>query len=118
MRIDELISFGAKRTPKKTTIKKKSPKQDDSLGQKVQDRLKQYRKTAKMTEGDMVVTAGAVRGTIIDMIADKIKASEDFEQLSQWLKMIVGKELKPRGKHRYTITAADVKEAMNRLKAD
>jgi hypothetical protein len=71
-----------------------------------------------INEGDIAVPISSVRGVVIDMISDKIMKSNDYEQISQWLKMIVGKELKPRGKHRYTITSADVKEAINKLKAN
>ena len=71
-----------------------------------------------INEGDIAVPISSVRGVVIDMISDKIMKSNDYEQISQWLKMIVGKELKPRGKMRYTITSADVKEAINKLKAN
>lgn len=50
MGLEEIMAFMPGRSPKRTTIKKKTPKQDDALGQKVQDRLKQYRKQAAKDE--------------------------------------------------------------------
>ena len=44
MRIEEIAIFTGGRNQKKTVVKKKTVKQDDSLSQKVQDRLKQIRK--------------------------------------------------------------------------
>jgi len=43
--VNEILGFVTKQ-PKRTTIKKKVQKQDDALGQKVQDKLAQYRKQA------------------------------------------------------------------------
>lgn len=128
MKINELIAFGRKSQPKRTTIKKKPEKFDDtSIRDRVASRRKAFAKGDKDAfasgwkktneDSDMVVTKASVRGVIIDMISDKIMKSNDFEQLSQWLKMIVGKELKPRGELRYTITSGDIKEAINKLKA-
>jgi hypothetical protein len=51
-KIGEIMSFGIKRSPKKATIKKKMPKiDDDSLNQKVQDRLAKIRKDLAKKEG-------------------------------------------------------------------
>jgi hypothetical protein len=72
--------------------------------------------TGEFNEGDLVLDHGKLRSFIIDMIADKINKTDDIEQLSKWLKMIVGKEVNPRGAKRYTISAEDVVEACNRRK--
>lgn len=51
-KIGEIMSFGIKRSPKRATIKKKMPKiDDDSLNQKVQDRLAKIRKDLARKEG-------------------------------------------------------------------
>lgn len=120
---DEMFGgFGTKR-PKTKTITKRRPPEEDS----VQDKVKKRRamaakgnpnafKSGSVKEGTMVVPVSAVRGVVIDMIADKITKSNDYEQIAQWLKMIVGKKLAPRGKMRYTITSEDIKEAINKVK--
>jgi hypothetical protein len=74
------------------------------------------RKLKSLIEGDLAVTSGSVRGVVIDLIKDKIMQTNDYEQISQWLKMIVGKSIKPRGDKRYTITSEDIKEAIRSLK--
>jgi hypothetical protein len=93
----------------------------DNIDPKVKDKIKagdlsDFENNSVKNEGDMVVPSGSVRGVVIDMIKDKIMQSNDYEQISQWLKMIVGKQLKPRGNMRYTITSDDVKEAISLVK--
>jgi hypothetical protein len=80
------------------------------------DEEKMKKKMRKVKEGDLVLEPGKLRSFIIDMIADKINKTDDIELLSKWLKMIVGKEVNPRGAKRYTISAEDVVEACNRRK--
>ena len=69
-------------------------------------------------EGDLAVPSGSVKGVVVDLIADKIQQTNDYEQISQWLKFIVGKTLKPRGKLRYTITDEDILEALSFFKEE
>jgi hypothetical protein len=80
------------------------------------DEEKMKKKMKRVKEGDLVLDHGKLRSFIIDMIADKINKTDDIELLSKWLKMIVGKEVNPRGTKRYTISAEDVVEACNRRK--
>jgi len=61
-------------------------------------------------ESNLVLDQGSLRSHIISMIAQKIGETDDIDQLAEWLKMIVGKELKPRGS-RYIISSEDIKEA-------
>jgi len=63
-----------------------------------------------------VIDAGSVRSTIISLIAGQIAKTDDIDQLAKWLKMIVGKELRPRGEHRYIITAEDIVHALESCK--
>jgi hypothetical protein len=86
------------------------PEEKKSVEERYQIKLKQ------LVEGDLVVTSGGVRGTVIDLIKDKIMQTDDYEQISQWLKVIVGKSIKPRGDKRYTITSEDVVEAIQQFK--
>lgn len=65
---------------------------------------------ANMGESNIVLDQGRLRSYIISMIADKIAQTDDIEQLAEWLKLIVGKELNPRGS-RYMISDEDIKEA-------
>jgi len=64
----------------------------------------------------LVINSSSVRSYIISMIAEKIAQTDDIDQLAEWLKIIVGKDLEPRGKMRYTISEDDIKEAI--LEAD
>jgi len=64
------------------------------------------------TESNLVIDQGRLRSYIISLIADKIAETDDIEQLAEWLKLIVGKELKARGS-RYQISSEDVVEAIN-----
>jgi len=82
----------------------------EELEERLQNKLKE------LNEGGLVVSAGGVRGTVIDLIAGKIMTMDDYEKLSKWLKMIVGKEIKPHGKNRYIITSEDVREAIGVFK--
>jgi len=66
----------------------------------------------KTNEGDIGLYPGALRGTVIDLISDKIEQTDDVEKLAYWLKMIVGRTIKPRGNNRYTITGEDVLAAI------
>ena len=64
-------------------------------------------------ESDVVLDKTSVRSYIRDMITDYLSKEDDIEKLSKILKMLVGKEVKSRGK-RYQITAEDIFEALNR----
>jgi len=61
-------------------------------------------------ESNLVLDQSSLRSHIISMIAQKIGETDDIDQLAEWLKMIVGKELKPRGS-RYIISSEDIKDA-------
>lgn len=67
-------------------------------------------KVFEVTESSIVIEPGRLRSYIISMIAEKIAQTEDIEQLAEWLKLIVGKELNPRGS-RYMISDEDIEEA-------
>jgi len=56
----------------------------------------------------LVIDATSLRSHIIGLIADKIANTDDVNKLADWLRYIVGKDVKPRGSHRYEITAEDV----------
>ena len=66
-------------------------------------------------EEDLAVTAGSLRGTMIDLIADKIENTTDIEKLKYWFKLITGKTISPRGKFRYTITDEDIVAAIRKV---
>jgi hypothetical protein len=68
-------------------------------------------------ESNLVLDKSRLRSHIISLIADKIAQTDDIDQLGQWLKLIVGKELSPRGT-RYIIKAEDVVEAINEARKD
>jgi hypothetical protein len=70
----------------------------------------------KKNESNLVLDKGRLRSHIISLIADKIAATDDIDQLAEWLKMIVGKELKPRGS-RYQITSEDIVLALEACKS-
>ena len=117
---NEILGFATK-SPKRATIKKKRPPEEDS----VQDKLKKRRamaakgnpdayKTGSIKEGDLVLNQSKLRSFIIDMISDKINQTDDVEQLAKWLKLIVGKEVAPRGANSYTISSEDVVEALSK----
>ena len=67
-----------------------------------------------VAEGDLVLNQSKLRSFIIDMISDKINQTDDVEQLAKWLKLIVGKEVAPRGANSYTISSEDVVEALSK----
>jgi len=70
-------------------------------------------KIFEIVEGNLVLDKSRLRSHIISLIADKVAQTDDIEQLAEWLKFIVGKELKPRSgsDHRYVISDEDIKEA-------
>jgi hypothetical protein len=68
-------------------------------------------------EGNLVLDKGRLRSHIISLIADKIAATDDIDQLAEWLRLIVGKELKARGS-RYQISSEDIVEAINMKMSD
>jgi nicotinic acid mononucleotide adenylyltransferase len=74
------------------------------------------KKKYKVKESDLVLDKSRLRSHIISLIADKIAATDDIEQLSKWLKLIVGKELSPRGS-RYQITSEDIVMALEVCKS-
>jgi hypothetical protein len=71
----------------------------------------------KKNESNLVLDKGRLRSHIISLIADKIAATDDIDQLAEWLRMIVGKELKARGS-RYQISSEDIVEAINMKMSD
>ena len=121
--VDEILGFATK-NPKRATIKKKRPPEEDSVKDKLAKRRAMAAKgnpdaykTGAVKEGDLVLDQGKLRSFIINMISDKIEKTDDIELLAKWLKMIVGKELSARG-NRYQISAEDVVEAYNSYKED
>lgn len=73
-------------------------------------------KEKKMAEDSpLVIEPGHLRSHIISLIAKKIAETDDIEQLAEWLKIIVGKELTARGT-RYQISSEDIVEAFNERK--
>ena len=68
------------------------------------------KKMKKTNEGDVVVDKGSLVPYLKSMIIDYLDKEQDIEKLSRLLKMMVGKEIKSRGK-RYTITSEDIVEA-------
>lgn len=75
------------------------------------EELKKYlNSNESVEESNLVLDKSRLRSHIISLIADKIAQTDDIDQLAEWLKYIVGKELKPRGT-RYQITSEDVVEA-------
>ena len=80
------------------------------------DEEKMKKKMRKVKESDLVLDKGRLRSHIISLIADKIAETDDIEQLSKWLKLIVGKELSPRGS-RYQITSEDIVIALEACKS-
>jgi uncharacterized protein (DUF2267 family) len=79
------------------------------------DEEKMKKKMRKVKESNIVLDKSRLRSHIISLIADKIAETDDIEQLAEWLKMIVGKELSPRGS-RYQITSEDVAIALEACK--
>jgi len=93
----------------------------DNIDPKVKDKIKagdlsDFETNSVNNESNLVVPVSSVRGAVIDLIKDKIIQTNDYEELSKWLKMIVGKSIKPRGKSRYIITSEDVVEAIGRVR--
>lgn len=82
------------------------------------DEEKMKKKMRKVKESNLVLDKSRLRSHIISLIADKIAQTDDIEQLADWLKYIVGKELKPRtgSDHRYVISSEDVVEAINEFR--
>jgi hypothetical protein len=78
---------------------------------------KEEKKMKKVKEGNLVLDPGRLRSHIISLIADKIAATDDIDQLAEWLRLIVGKELKARGS-RYQISSEDIVEAINMKMSD
>jgi hypothetical protein len=71
-------------------------------------------KAGALDEGDLVVDKGSLVSYLRDMIQKYVMEENDVEKLSQLLKFMVGKEIKPHGKQRYRITSEDIVEAMKR----
>jgi len=63
-------------------------------------------------EADAVISSGELRRYIRGLIDDAIDKEDDINKLSQILKMLIGKEIKSRGK-RYVITSEDIRAALN-----
>jgi hypothetical protein len=75
--------------------------------------VKESKKIIK--EGNVVVDPGSLRSYLRQLIDDAIDKEDDIDKLSQVLKLLVGKEIKARGK-RYTITSDDINEALENIK--
>ena len=70
----------------------------------------------KTNESNLVIDQGRLRSHIISLIADKIAATDDIDQLAEWLKMIVGKELTARGS-RFQISSEHIVHALEACKS-
>jgi len=119
--IDEILGFATK-SPKRTTIKKKRPPEEDSVQDKIKKRRalaskigtdKAFKSDAKL-ESDLVLDKGGLVEYLRDMIKDYVMKENDIEKLSKLLKFMVGKEVKAHGNQKYRITAEDIVEAMKR----
>ena len=71
-------------------------------------------KAGALDEGDLVVDKGSLVSYLRDMIQKYVMEENDVEKLSQLLKFMVGKEIKPHGKQRYRITSEDIIRALKR----
>ena len=69
------------------------------------------KKKKKTNESDVVIDKSKLREYLRMLIDDAIDKEEDINKLSKVLKMLVGKEIRARGDHKFTITAEDVVEA-------
>jgi len=83
------------------------------------DEEKMKKKMRKVKEGDLVLDQSRLRSHIISMIADKIAQTDDIDQLAEWLKLIVGKEINLRkgSNYRYVISNEDVVQAFESCKS-
>ena len=118
---NEILGFATK-SPKRTTIKKKRPPEEDSVQDKIKKRRalaskigtdKAFKSDAKL-ESDLVLDKGGLVEYLRDMIKDYVMKENDIEKLSKLLKFMVGKEVKAHGNQKYRITAEDIVEAMKR----
>ena len=69
------------------------------------------KKKKKTNESDVVIDKARLRDYLRMLIDDAIDKEEDINKLSKVLKMLVGKEIRTRGDHKFTITSEDVVEA-------
>jgi hypothetical protein len=119
--IDEILGFATK-SPKRATIKvKKRPPEEDSVKDKIAKRRAMAAKgnsrafkAGALDESDLVVDKGSLVSYLRDMIQKYVMEENDVEKLSQLLKFMVGKEIKPHGKQRYRITSEDIIRALKR----
>lgn len=70
------------------------------------------KQSRSVNEGDVVVDAGSLRKYLRNLIDDAIDKETDIKKLSRVLQMLIGKQIKSRGK-RYTITAEDIMSALD-----
>jgi len=118
---NEILGFATK-SPKRATIKvKKRPPEEDSVKDKIAKRRAMAAKgssnafkTGELDEGDLVVDRTSLASYLRDMIQKFVMEENDVEKLSQLLKFMVGKEIKPHGKQRYRITSEDIIRALKR----
>jgi hypothetical protein len=115
---NEILGFATK-SPKRTTVKKKRPPEEDSVKDKLAKRRAMAAKgnpdaykTGAVKEGDLVIDKSSLRSFLAQMIQDAIAKEDDVEKLSKVLKMLVGKEIKTRGDRAYTITSEDILGAL------
>ena len=79
----------------------------DKKGVSVRVKATQYRKKESVSESDVVIDPVQLRSYLRMLIDDAIDKEQDIDKLSKVLKILVGKEIKNRGK-RYQITSEDV----------
>ena len=82
----------------------------DKKGISVRVKATQYRKKESVSESDVVIDPTQLRQYLRMLIDDAIDKEQDIDKLSKVLKILVGKEIKSRGK-RYKITSEDIVNA-------
>ena len=90
---------------------------DQKLAQNMYDAVRKgmgVKDEMPVEEGDLVLDKTALANYLRDTINSYVMQEKDVEKLSQLLKFMVGKEIKPHGKQRYRITSEDIVEAMKR----
>jgi len=79
---------------------------EETMIDKIRKELKSRGEVA--TESDVVLNKTSLREYIKDLIIDKLNATDDIDQLAEWLQMIVNKTVKSSGGSKFTVTSEDV----------
>ena len=83
---------------------------EETMINKIRKELKSRGEVA--TESDVVLNKTSLREYIKDLIIDKLNATDDVDQLAEWLQMIVNKTVKSSGGSKFTVTDEDVMLAL------